>query len=403
MSNPGTLIGSGIIRLGSGDLIGARVGGPPAAHHMDVRDGSAALPVAIGVSASYSRVDSTTRAELDAMGPVGTDGPDGATVLRAAIKGTPTSQVQVVGLLASAWQTGAYAGTGADACPLYGAGRTSGEASGTAFGAYLEAHRETVHRAIPLELRIRTNGGIEEDNEYIPNGPSITMAAWINAQNEGGKKSAAAIQIGHAFASAFDVGLAANEGSISSAFLRDDSASKVSLDIWGTHATAAIRVKNGAGPIMIGTQSLSGGTTTQLLEINSQETNRNPVIKLAAGANISHTILFNNTSANATIGQSGGVGALIIGTVGGDLIVTTGNKSVHIGQGVGRAMVRVSNNLALGTSAADSFAGGKGIVFIANAETPPSETPANGGIFFVEAGALKYKGSAGTVTTIAPA
>jgi hypothetical protein len=30
-------------------------------------------------------------------------------------------------------------------------------------------------------------------------------------------------------------------------------------------------------------------------------------------------------------------------------------------------------------------------------------TPSGGGVFYVESGALKYKGSSGTVTTIAPA
>jgi hypothetical protein len=41
-------------------------------------------------------------------------------------------------------------------------------------------------------------------------------------------------------------------------------------------------------------------------------------------------------------------------------------------------------------------------VFVANVSTEPA-TPSGGGVFYVEAGALKYKGSSGTVTTIANA
>jgi hypothetical protein len=50
-----------------------------------------------------------------------------------------------------------------------------------------------------------------------------------------------------------------------------------------------------------------------------------------------------------------------------------------------------------------SFGGGKGVVGIANANTVPASNPTGGGILYVEAGALKYRGSSGTVTTIANA
>lgn len=52
---------------------------------------------------------------------------------------------------------------------------------------------------------------------------------------------------------------------------------------------------------------------------------------------------------------------------------------------------------------AASLGGGDGVVFIGNRTTAPTTNPVNGGILYVEAGALKYRGSAGTVTTIAPA
>jgi hypothetical protein len=49
------------------------------------------------------------------------------------------------------------------------------------------------------------------------------------------------------------------------------------------------------------------------------------------------------------------------------------------------------------------FGGGKGVIVIANASAAPAHNIANAGILFVEDGALKYRGSHGTVTVIAPA
>jgi hypothetical protein len=58
------------------------------------------------------------------------------------------------------------------------------------------------------------------------------------------------------------------------------------------------------------------------------------------------------------------------------------------------------NNLLL--NAGDAASGG-GVVALHNAATLPTATPASGGVLYAEAGALKWKGSSGTVTTIAPA
>lgn len=49
------------------------------------------------------------------------------------------------------------------------------------------------------------------------------------------------------------------------------------------------------------------------------------------------------------------------------------------------------------------FASGTGVIGIGNRTAAPSGTPSGGGVLYVESGALKYKGSSGTVTTIAVA
>lgn len=61
---------------------------------------------------------------------------------------------------------------------------------------------------------------------------------------------------------------------------------------------------------------------------------------------------------------------------------------------------RANRNLFVNTVSSGS---GQGVIGIANATTVPSTNPTAGGALYVEGGALKYRGSSGTVTTIAPA
>ena len=57
----------------------------------------------------------------------------------------------------------------------------------------------------------------------------------------------------------------------------------------------------------------------------------------------------------------------------------------------------------IGFRTTSQFGGGHGVIAIANATVVPSVNPAGGGVLYVEDGALKYRGSKGTITTIAPA
>jgi hypothetical protein len=57
----------------------------------------------------------------------------------------------------------------------------------------------------------------------------------------------------------------------------------------------------------------------------------------------------------------------------------------------------------IGIRTTSQFGGGQGVMAIANATVAPSVNPAGAGILYVEDGALKYRGTNGTVTVIAPA
>lgn len=66
----------------------------------------------------------------------------------------------------------------------------------------------------------------------------------------------------------------------------------------------------------------------------------------------------------------------------------------------------VGGNIGIGFKEAKyfkEFGGGKGVIAIANATVAPTVNLAGAGILYVEDGALKYRGSNGTVTVIAPA
>lgn len=62
--------------------------------------------------------------------------------------------------------------------------------------------------------------------------------------------------------------------------------------------------------------------------------------------------------------------------------------------------LRLNASVGINTT---SFGSGKGVLAIANRTTAPTANPTGGGILYCEAGALRYKGSNGTITTIAAA
>lgn len=59
-----------------------------------------------------------------------------------------------------------------------------------------------------------------------------------------------------------------------------------------------------------------------------------------------------------------------------------------------------ASNMGIGGA---SYGSGVGVVFLANRTTAPTTNPSGGGILYVESGSLKFRGSSGTVTSIAPA
>jgi len=81
-----------------------------------------------------------------------------------------------------------------------------------------------------------------------------------------------------------------------------------------------------------------------------------------------------------------------------ELITDDGQPIVMYTNSVAHLRLENGGNLGLW---GNSYGSGTKVVFIGNCSAAPSGTPTGGGVLYVESGALKYKGSSGTVTTIA--
>lgn len=83
---------------------------------------------------------------------------------------------------------------------------------------------------------------------------------------------------------------------------------------------------------------------------------------------------------------------------GGVDIVEVSASGVNVLVGTLRAIS------TLGIGASPTYGSGTGpMAYLGNATTAPTSNPTGGGILYAEAGALKYRGPSGTITTIAPA
>lgn len=82
-------------------------------------------------------------------------------------------------------------------------------------------------------------------------------------------------------------------------------------------------------------------------------------------------------------------------TVGSGLNLSSGSLTVPSNG--------ITNTMLAGSISSSKLGDGSGALAISNASPVPSTNPTGGGILYVEAGALKYRGSSGTVTTIANA
>jgi hypothetical protein len=235
----------------------------------DIRLGSAADPytAAEGGAFKVSRTDATTREGLTAAtGSATTDGGEYMAAILGETKVLAAGEVQGVGVggYAQSAATGYGAGvtSGNDACGIYGGGRITGAGTGVGIGAFFVGRRDNdTGKITGVETHVANYGTVA--GSYNSTGYSLGVAHWVNAG--GNADSGVAFQIGNAFGRQFKVGIGANAqvtggltGGVADSFIRDDSHAATSIDIRGTHATAALQIASTAGNVGIGIAASSG-------------------------------------------------------------------------------------------------------------------------------------------------
>jgi hypothetical protein len=109
-------------------------------------------------------------------------------------------------------------------------------------------------------------------------------------------------------------------------------------------------------------------------------------------------------ASSVSVGKSGTSGKF-------SATATNGTDSGFIGFVINQFQISTTNsdgivfasNVCIGGVAAASYGGGTHVVNLQNCSVAPTTNPTNGGILYAQAGALKWRGSAGTITTIATA
>jgi hypothetical protein len=139
---------------------------------------------------------------------------------------------------------------------------------------------------------------------------------------------------------------------------------------------------------------ISGGTTMPTNARNAMYTAATTSIGLViqGAASQSANLQEWQNSAGTVMASVGPIGSASFSS--GSVVLSGGGSVTANGSGNFATFLRIGNN---GASIS-----GNSIVYIANG-TVPSANPPTGGYIYVEAGALKYRGSSGTVTTIANA
>lgn len=185
---------------------------------------------------------------------------------------------------------------------------------------------------------------------------------------------------------------AGSNGAAGSVWLRAGSVSAGSMYFDLNHASATFTFRANTTTIFSMTFGgiLVSAVTAAMWRQNTSDGSDNASITIASGgasgdARGGQIEVYGNEHANTgqVLLRAGNV------TSGDVIVVTNGNVNFT---------VKKTENIAF--FGGGSFGSGTKVISIGNASVAPSVNPSGGGILYVESGALKYRGSSGTVTTL---
>lgn len=170
----------------------------------------------------------------------------------------------------------------------------------------------------------------------------------------------------------------------------------------GGGAVAPLTLTNPSTTTVPLTITTPANTTADELDITDPG---GKLLSLSGSTAIGNSYLtLGNPNANIDCGGVGSVLALGANRAGQVQLGPVANAIVYGHNAGGTAHSFAGSQVTFSQSGAGSFGSGAGtMIFLGNDTTDPTTTPSGGGILFVSSGALKYKGSSGTVTTLGPA
>jgi hypothetical protein len=292
----------------------------------------------------------------------------------------------------------------ADALAVTAVGNSK-EGSRTGCGLFVNGRRETTAgRTCAIEL-VSDNQTAEEevyDGSTYPHTKGLHLHAV-------GKQSAVGLFTSNV-GCGYHTWIGAQKGApITDTILREDTTAKRGIFLNGERGTAtgegALVVGKNAGAVIIGAESSSfpGSAGTKLVVISEKTESATPLLLGHTGA-VGTAAQVQNNKGTVRLFAVGAAGGFFTGTLEGEAgVICDSTKRVHLGRSGARAMLRVGDSLGIGPSATDSFGGGVGVVFLANAGTAPTTNPTGGGILYASEGKLFWRGSSGTVKELATA
>jgi len=329
----------------------------------------------LGIDGSYSGTTSTVN--LSAVGVFSGGGYGGEFAFRTSFEGLTYERMRIT--------KGGNVGIGTDspAVPLQVKGdlssggvsiTTNTFTSGSAGSNLRLRHSATSGDTIAIVENLVAGGTTIGNLAINPSGGNVGIGTsspgYILSVNDPGT----GLGFTNAASGNFNIGLLAGTGSaVAYVFQRANSDL-----LFGTNNTEKMRIFSG-GNVGIGTTSVTSifGTTVRAFSAGS-------------GA----TLQLGGTTVNAYFYAAEGLGLSAIGN-------TTSNPFIFFTSDVERIRITAIGNIGFGTS--DQFGGGQKVIGIANATTNPATNPTGGGVLYADGGALKWRGSSGTVTTIANA